>query len=38
MTLPEHFQPSSDRRIVTWLTAFTALTAGALWVRSRRAP
>jgi hypothetical protein len=36
MALPEHFQPSSDRRIAAWLGAFAALTAGALWIRRSR--
>jgi hypothetical protein len=38
MALPEHWQPSSDGRILTWLTGLTVLTAGAIWVRRSRSP
>jgi hypothetical protein len=39
MALPDHQQPSSDRRIAAWIGTFAALTAGALWIkRSRRRP
>jgi hypothetical protein len=38
MALPEHWQPSSDRRVLTWLGAMAAMTAGAIWVRRVRAP
>jgi hypothetical protein len=38
MDLPETMQPSSDRRLLTWLGTFAALTAGAVWIdRHRRA-
>ena len=36
MDLPEHWQPSSDRRILTWLGAFAALTTVAVVVRRAR--
>jgi hypothetical protein len=36
MTLPEHWQPSSEQRIKTWLAAFAALTATAIALRSKR--
>ena len=36
MDLPEHWQPSSDRRILTWLGAFAALTTVAVAVRRAR--
>jgi LPXTG-motif cell wall-anchored protein len=34
--LPESMQPSSDARILAWVGALAALTAGALWVNRRR--
>ena len=36
MDLPEHWQPSSDRRILTWLGAFAALTTAAVVARRAR--
>jgi len=36
MALPEHWQPSPDRRILAWLSGFSVLTAGAIWVRRAR--
>jgi LPXTG-motif cell wall-anchored protein len=36
MGLPEHYSPSSDRRIATWIGALAALTAGAVLIRRRR--
>jgi hypothetical protein len=36
MSLPEHWQPSSDRRIVTWVGALATLTAAAFWIRNAR--
>jgi hypothetical protein len=38
MALPPHWQPSSDGSILTWLTALTVLTAGAICVRRMRSP
>jgi hypothetical protein len=38
IALPEHWQPSSDRRILTWVAALTALTATAVWIRRARTP
>jgi hypothetical protein len=39
MDLPETMQPSSDRRLLTWLGTLAALTAGAVWIdRHRRSP
>jgi hypothetical protein len=38
IALPEHWQPSSDRRILTWVAALTALTGTAIWVRRARTP
>jgi hypothetical protein len=35
MALPEHYTPSSDRRIATWIGAFAALTAAALVIKRR---
>jgi hypothetical protein len=34
--LPEHLQPSSDIRILKWVGALAALTAGAVFVKRRR--
>jgi hypothetical protein len=36
MALPEHYRPSSDRRIATWIGAFAALAAGAVLIRRGR--
>jgi hypothetical protein len=36
MALPDHWQPSSDARILAWVGAFATLTAAALWVRNAR--
>ena len=33
MALPEHYQPSSDARILTWVGTLAVLVAGAVWVR-----
>ena len=34
--LPEHYQPSSDARILKWVGTLAALTLGAALVRARR--
>src|SRR3954470_21362713 len=34
--LPEHWQPSSDQRILAWLGTLATLTAAALWLRDAR--
>jgi hypothetical protein len=34
--LPEHYQRSSDARILKWVGALAALTLGAALVRARR--
>jgi MYXO-CTERM domain-containing protein len=31
--LPEHWQPSSDERIVKWVVALGGLALAALWLR-----
>jgi hypothetical protein len=36
MALPDHWQPSSDERILTWVGTLATLTAAALWVRNAR--
>jgi hypothetical protein len=36
MDLPEHWQPSSDERILAWVGTLATLTAAALWMRSAR--
>jgi hypothetical protein len=36
MELPETMQPTSDRRILTWLGAWVLLAAGAVWIDRRR--
>jgi hypothetical protein len=36
MDLPEHWQPSSDERILAWVGTLATLTAAALWVRNAR--
>jgi hypothetical protein len=33
ISLPEHYTPSSDRRIATWLGAFAVLAAAAVAIR-----
>ena len=37
MDLPEHWQRSSDERILAWVGTLATLTAAAFWVRSARA-
>jgi hypothetical protein len=34
--LPDHYQPSSDARIITWVGTLAALTLAAALVRARR--
>jgi hypothetical protein len=34
--LPEHYQPTSDARILTWVGTLAVLTIGAALVRARR--
>jgi hypothetical protein len=36
MDLPEHWQPSSDERILAWVGTLATLTAAAVWLRSAR--
>ena len=36
--LPEHYQPSSDARILRWVGVLAALTLGAAIARSRTLP
>jgi hypothetical protein len=36
MDLPEHWQPSRDGRILSWVGTLAALTAAAIWVRRAR--
>ena len=36
MALPEHWQRSSDERILAWVGTLAALTAAAFWVRAAR--
>jgi hypothetical protein len=36
MSLPEHWQASSDRRILAWVGTLATLTAAAVWIRNAR--
>jgi LPXTG-motif cell wall-anchored protein len=34
--LPQHLQPSSDARLLTWIGAMVVMGAGAAWIGRRR--